>query len=76
MQQLVGEGEGGQSTGGEFDGQRHPVEPVHDVGDRTQLVRRRRGTGADPAGPVEEERYGGDPSKILVGSGHREWRQP
>ena len=42
-----------------------------------QLRRRGRGAGADPAGPVEEDRHRRDPGRVLrVRVGKRERRQP
>jgi hypothetical protein len=56
----IGEGERRQPPGGELDGQRHAVEAADDVGDKPQLGRRRT-AGADPSGPVEEDRDGRGP---------------
>ena len=61
----VGEREAGEPAGGELDRQRQPVEAADDVGDQPQLGRRRRGTGADPAGPVEEDRDRRGPGRVL-----------
>ncbi len=35
----IGQGEGGEPARGELDGQRHPVEPAHDVGDHVEVGR-------------------------------------
>jgi hypothetical protein len=65
----VGQGEGGQPAGGQLDGRRHSVETADGVGNQAQVRGRRRRTGADPAGPVEEDDYRGNLRQDLVGAG-------
>ena len=50
----VGEAERRQPPGGQLDGERHPVEAAHDLGDQAQVVRTGREVGLDATGAVDE----------------------
>ena len=61
----LGEGERRQPPGGQLDGQRHPVEPSHDLGDERAARPGGGEPGPDPRGAVEKHRDGRDAGQRL-----------